>query len=145
MRAPNLLTGIALLSLLLGTLVYFTRPAGALFLPADLSGSLPPLFGSLSGSLPSFTHALGFTLLGTLALGVSRRAAFSSAALWLTLEIAFEVGQHPVVAAQLERLGLGLRYFRAGTFDPFDLTACFVGVSLALLILQVACFKERDV
>ena len=86
------------MGLFLGTLVYFTRAAGALFLTPDLRHSLPPLFGPssglLSGSLPSLTHAFSFTLLSTLALGVTRRAALSSAALWLVVETLFEVGQH---------------------------------------------------
>ncbi len=143
MRTSVNLLSIALASLSLGTLVYLTRPAGALFLIPNLKESLPPLFGPLSGSLPSFMHALGFTLLSTLALGVSRRTALFSAALWLALETTFEVGQRPIITAQLERLGLGLPYFHYGTFDLFDLTACFAGVALALVILRTA-HKESD-
>ena len=151
-RAPaSALTGLALASLVLGTLVYLSRPAGALFLTPDLTAglrhSLPAVFGPLGGSLPSFTHAFGFTLLSALALGVSRRTALLSAALWLSIEIIFEVGQHTSVAAQLETLGLRhSRYFQSGTFDPCDLAACAVGVGLALLALYFVCLgKESDV
>ena len=132
--------GLALLSLCLGTLVYLTRPAGAPFLPT--SSGLPPLFGPLGGPLPSLTHALSFTLLSAAVLGVTRRSALFTAALWLIIEFAFEVGQHPLVTTQLDRLGLGLRYFHSGTFDPFDLAACFVGTLLALLILRI--WVEKD-
>ena len=132
---------IALLSLLVGALVYVTRPAGALFLVpfGDLSGvsSGALSFGPLGGSLPSLTHALSFTLLSAVALGATRRAAFVSAALWLSTEVAFEVGQHPVVAARLDALGLGSDLFRYGTFDPLDLAACAFGVAAAVLMLSV--------
>ena len=151
-RAPaSTLAGLALASLVLGTLVYLSRPAGALFLSLELTApfkhSLPAVFGPLGGSLPSFTHAFGFTLLSALALGVSRRTALLSAALWLGVETLFEVGQHASVAAQSEFLGPRYaRYFQSGTFDPYDLTACTVGVGLALLALYFACLrKESDV
>ncbi len=144
-RAPaSTLAGLALTSLALGTLVYLSRPAGALFLSLELTvglrHSLPAIFGPLNGSLPSLTHAFSFTLLSTLALGVSRRKAFLSAALWLSVETIFEVGQHASIGAQLETLGPRYsRYFQSGTFDPIDLAACAVGVGFALLVLHFVC------
>lgn len=133
-------TLIALLSLLVGTLVYFTRPVDALFLTpfGDLSrvSSDALSFGPLGGSLPSLTHAFSFTLLSALVLGATHRAALTSAALWLSTEVAFEVGQHPAIAARLDAPGLG-SFFRYSTFDPLDLAACVVGVAAALLVLNV--------
>ena len=146
-RTPLVLT-VALSSLLLGVLVYLMRPADAWFLTTlNFRADVPPLglADDLTGSLPSFTHALSFTLLSTLALGVSRRAALFSAALWLAVEIMFEVGQHAAVSAYLNRAGLGLAYFRGGTFDTGDLAACSIGVASALALLRtVHSGKERD-
>ena len=138
MSARAYLLSIVMLSLILGTLVYAVeRPASAsLLFGRNLYGTLPPLFGPLSGSLPSLTHALAFTLLSALALG-SRHLLWLSGSLWASLEVAFEVGQHPHVSAYLARSGFGLSYFRYGTFDIVDLLASLVGVALALYFYTV--------
>lgn len=148
---------LALAALALGTAVYlFARPAGSTWLTTGRPsteavrepgpGQVPQPWRQLGGSLPALLHTLAFSLLGALALGFSRRGLLLSAAFWVAVGMAFEVLQHPRVAAVLlqgPRLAdaetpLLLRllgdYAWLGTFDALDLAAVVVGGAMAFLL-----------
>ena len=136
----------ALLCLVVGALFYaLFRPAGsALWLPDSLS-YLPTLNLPIPfyGQLPSCLHALSFTLLTTLCIGVSPHSVRLSAGFWLLVGFAFETLQHP--AAMLRELVAESRplvAYAAGTFDPLDLVATVCGVVLASLLVQKNQYKR---
>jgi hypothetical protein len=127
-----------------GALIYlFFRPA----LPIlrwlnDGSGTLQlsaPL-ARLFGSLPSFAHTFGFILFLTALLEFRRGRVLMVCALWLSLEAAFEVGQHgavsPVFTGFLASDFFIQRalaaYFLNGVFDITDLFCVALGAGAAL-------------
>jgi len=143
---------IALLSLLLGTLVYITAraPGTTGFLPASWNMPLtwPQAAPALAGSLPTFFHTLTFCLLFSLIAGTRLRTTVWICLLWLTIEIAFEVGQYPQLSTWLtEHLPSWFAhtlllnqigpYFITGIFDPLDLIAATAGAILALTLIAV--------
>lgn len=135
----------AVLVLSLGALVYvLDRPAAsaAFFVAVNVSHLVPPVFGQIGGSLPAFAHAFAFSIL-TAGLTDRTRVAAGAACLgWLLVDVAFEVGQYPAVAATLARaippeleswpiVGRTGGYFVAGTFDWRDLLAIVLGALAA--------------
>jgi hypothetical protein len=132
-----------------GVAVYvLARPSIALFLPDFAHFGLMNLGGStlVGGWIPSFAHVLGFALLTAAVTGHGRRSAVMAPAFWALINIAFEVGQHPSVAPQLdswlsplERYGALAaavpHYFRYGTFDVADLLAALSAAVVAYVII----------
>lgn len=118
--------------LVVGALHYLAaRPVASLAawpasLPAPSAWVRLPAF--VNGPLPSFVHTLAFGFLGAAALG-SRQALLPAAAVAGAVNLLFEFGQHPAMAA---RLSLG--YFGNGTFDAMDVLAVASAVVLAALI-----------
>lgn len=147
-NAPLLLAAVSALAL--GVLVYVTvrAPGSTLFLPLTWSAALPGPASVLvvAGSLPTFFHTLGFSLLLTMLAGAGHRSALWVCATWFAIETAFEAGQHRLASAWLvdhlpqwfshawllERTGA---YFTAGVFDPFDIIAAAAGATLAYLLV----------
>src|SRR5690554_5758353 len=90
--------------LALGSLQYvLVRPASELAIWPDgveAPGPFLRIPGVLNQALPSFIHTLAFALLTAAAIG--RRSALIPAAIaWCCVNLAFEIGQHPDVAATL--------------------------------------------
>jgi|SRR5690606_18279038 len=140
--------GCALLAV--GALQYvLVRPASELAVwpdGIDAPGPFLRLPGTLNQALPSFIHTLAFALLTAAAIG--RPSALVPAAIaWGCVNLAFEIGQHPHVAAVLaDVIGSGpqpqsllIRYFVEGTFDVLDLAA----TALAALIVVSAAMLQQ--
>jgi len=145
-----LLGVLAIVVLCVGTAVYvFDRGPGSITVfPSDWTGlgSHRQVFGPIGDSLPSFTHAFGFTLLTALMLRRERSALFVACTGWSAFGAAFESGQHPSLAGPLvaalsgplERLPGAhslAGYFARGTFDSLDLLATVAGAIGAAAIL----------
>jgi hypothetical protein len=142
---------IGVLVLLLGGTIYFIdRPPDQTYiftlLPIWLSGygPEPRLPIAVSGSLPTFVHALSFS---TITASLCRPKASGYAAVcivWLVIEWMFELGQGiggwiahsmPIWIEGIPFLGAVRYYFVFGTFDPLDLLAASLGSSTAFLLL----------
>lgn len=151
-RRVQVLLTVAGLALTLGLLVYLidrgtTHAQGlpALALPALGSGL--HLFGAWGDWLPSAAHTLAFSLLTAAALPQRRVLAYGACAAWCAIDLGFEIGQHPQVAAALagalqEAGGRSApvmalsNYFVRGRFDAGDLAATVAGALLAALVLR---------
>lgn len=118
--------------LAIGALYYLAaRPVADLAAwPASLPAPVPVLRlpAPVNGPLPSFLHTLAFAFLGAAARG-SRKALLPAAAIAGGVNLLFEFGQHPAMAA---RLSLG--YFVNGTFDAMDVLAVACAVVLAAFV-----------
>jgi hypothetical protein len=141
---------IGVTSLLTGLLYYLVRrpPGSVWFLSSmpHLGLPAPHVIGYATGSLPSLTHALGFSLLSAGVVSSRRRGAAIICASWFLLESAFEIGQRPDISAWLTPrlpawfdhvwlLANARNYFALGTFDPFDLAAGAAGAAVAYIII----------
>lgn len=148
-RRPALLAATASLALAIGLLVYITdrsaSHAGLLPRIAALAGS--HVFGALGQWLPSFVHPLAFSLFTVAALPPSRAPRYGACLAWGAVNVAFEIGQHPLVSARLAELLQGssggepitqalARYFVHGTFDPGDIVAALLGTLAAGAVLR---------
>lgn len=144
----GLAAAVALAAFTAGVLVYMVDrpPRTAYLLPA--AWTLPAgasLFGVLGGSLPSFAHALAFSV-GTALLPGWRRPG-AACLLWGGIDAALELGQLPAVARVvvpalpawfeqwpvLDHLGSSLLQ---GRFDPWDLVAVATGCAVAYGLLR---------
>ena len=141
------LLGVAVASLVLGVYVYLVeRPVGSSYLSSWFSLSLPSQLGKLAFNLPSFTHALTFSLF--LILLMQRRVVLYCL-LWFGLEVSFEFAQHPALAKLIlpvlpEHSALA-NFMRYGTFDGFDILAVCLGCFGAWLLARYAIRKvEHD-
>lgn len=149
---------IALLSLLLGVLVYSTAraPGTTGFLPAAWNVAIPWPHSilALTGSLPTFFHTLAFCLLLSLIAGAGLRATRWVCTIWLMIETAFEVGQYHLFSSWIAKhlsswfASTWLQdhigpYFITGVFDPFDLIAAAAGAILALTLVALMTPKRR--
>lgn len=141
---------IGVLVLLLGSLVYlFDRSASGLpFLPNYFSAlpALPPNLSEFGLVFPAFAHTLGFALITTAILVLQRMAACVAVLLWPLINIAFELGQHPMVAPWIvQPLSLQAEdnifidtlrcFFQGGTFDVYDMAAIMIAASSGLVIV----------
>jgi hypothetical protein len=140
-----------LLCLLLGTAVYVAvRPTPVWFLPAALHfpDALPGP-GWAMQAFPTFAHTAAFALLTAGVLGGTRRQAWIACCVWVAINSAFEIGQHPWVsqplAAWLPRwfdhvwlLDQARGYFVNGTFDSADILAAILGGAAAWAVISVA-------
>ena len=142
------MTGAAAAALALGLLVYLAdRPAGTAWL-LPLAGALRGEHGpaNLAPWLPTAVHAFAFALLSAALLPPRALLRMLACGGWVLVDLAFEAGQHPAVAAGLAaRVESALppalaqplaRYFVAGTFDPADLAAATLGGAAAWLLLR---------
>ena len=148
-RRAAVVGAVCVLALLVGFLVYaLDRQSGsAALLPAFFGHApgAPSVFGLLGGSLPSFVHALAFTLLTAVILGTTQRARFIAGVSWLSIGLLFELGQHAVIKEHLGHVLPSVLgdYFRLGTFDYHDLLATAAGVFVAFA-LHFILFKRNN-
>lgn len=99
-------------------------------------------FGVIGNYLPDFLHAFAFCLLTIGVLGGGKRVIQLTCLSWLLIESLFELGQQETVANaivpiipkwfdQIPLLENTAAFFTTGRFDPLDLLAFFLGVSVA--------------
>jgi hypothetical protein len=149
----SILTAIGAAALALGLLVYAsTRDARhSLLLPSvsPLAGLIS--FGAAGGWLPSFVHPVAFGLWSAAALPARHAAGAWACVAWGAVNLLFEGGQHPAVAAPLTAALLGnggarpsaaaqvlAGYFAQGRFDPLDMVAAVAGSATAVALLRLA-------
>jgi len=156
-KRPALLALLGCMFLSAGVLVYFAdrRSSSALLVPAIAALGRRNVFGALGQWLPSFVHPLAFSLFTAAALRPGIAACWGACAFWGGVNVAFEVGQHPALAATWSAAlhgGAGdwaiarhlLNYFLHGTFDPYDVCAATLGALAGGGLLQCAHhFRER--
>ena len=155
------LLGVSLL--LLGASVYlldrsWQQLAIADLIPLTLAPS--PVFGALGGSLPSFAHVCAFALLTAALLDGGRRLNQMICLGWLSVDVAFELGQHPKLATfiasavpagfkHVSVLDKTPNYFLSGTFDPLDILMATLGALTAYALIantqaQGVCHENRS-
>jgi hypothetical protein len=147
-KRAALLVFVGFASLSAGVLVYLgDRVAShATLIPSIAALGGLNLFGALGQWLPSFVHPLAFSLFTAAVLKPGVAACWAACTFWAIVDIAFEVGQHPALAATWTAAlhgGLGqwaiaratLRYFLQGTFDPYDVCAVMLGALIAGALL----------
>jgi hypothetical protein len=147
---PASLAAIGCVVFALGLLVYLTdRDASkAALIPsvAWLAGS--NVFGALGGWLPSLVHTFAFSLFTAAVLPGRSVPRYGICVAWFAVNVAFELGQHPLVSGRLAELlqgGLGglpltqplASYFVRGTFDPGDIVAALLGALAAGAVLRL--------
>lgn len=139
------------LCLVAGAVVYLVgRPAGSAYLlPVGWyrSAGVSWLSGALGQSLPSFLHALAFSLATAACLSPWRYAASASCGLWLLVGSVFEIAQANAVAtvvttrlpaffADWPVLDHVAAYLLNGRMDPMDLVFTAAGCGLAWVVLH---------
>lgn len=143
---------VGLLALALGGLVYVADRDPVQHM-LRLAGDTTPhgtLFGAAGGSLPSFAHALAFSLIAASFPTPVAGPRYGACAFWCVVNLAFELGQHPMLS---HPLSVALRdasdalpaarsgfealsvYFLRGTFDAGDIAATFAGAAAAACLL----------
>ena len=140
----------ASLALVLGVMVYLSDrpPSHATLLPAMFALSTGSLFGVLGNWLPSFVHPFAFSLMSSALRAPAAAPAYGTCAAWWSVNVIFEVGQHPLVRPFVverlhDTLGEGWltrpvsNYLLRGTFDVGDLIAATLGALTAVLLLYV--------
>jgi hypothetical protein len=147
-KEAGLLVALGGIALALGLIVYLTdRDAShAALIPevAALAGS--NVFGALGQWLPAAVHPFAFSLLTAAALPSRLAWRYGACAAWCVVNIAFEVGQHPLFSGHLVSAlqatsgqfvpGRALSsYFLHGTFDAADIVAGAFGALLAAAFL----------
>ena len=144
------LAAIGGVAIAVGLLVYLAdrEPSRAALIPtvALLTGS--NVFGLLGGWLPSFVHTFAFSLFTAAALPERAAPRYGACIAWLTVNVAFELGQHPLVSVRLAEVlqgglsGMPLaqpiaQYFMHGTFDPGDIAAALLGALTSGVVLRL--------
>ncbi len=149
-RSSWILSALAIGLLLMGGLVYLVFRSG--YPVYFLAGIIPEAVnytvstGYIFNSIPSFFHTFAFILLIAVVLNPSRAGLILICFGWMTVELFFEIGQHPFFANHLVEavpawfvdvpfLEVANTYFLTGTFDPVDVLFIFFGTVAALLTL----------
>lgn len=149
-RRAAILAGIGCAAFALGLVLYLTDRGGSqvLLSPALVAPTGRNVFGALGQWLPSFVHTFSFSLFTAAALPPSAAPRYGACIAWGAVNVAFEIGQHPLVSASLAELLHGslravplsqplARYFVDGTFDAGDIAAALVGALAASAVLQL--------
>jgi len=150
-RCPATLALIASLALALGLVVYLAdRDASrAMLIPNVAVFGHGNVFGALGQWLPSFVHPFSFSLFTAAVLVPRSTPRYGVCVAWGAINVAFEVGQHPLVSARLAEALLGplhglplvepiAHYFARGTFDWGDIAAAMLGMFSAATVLRLA-------
>lgn len=152
-RHPAILVASGCAALALGLLVYASDrgavPGSSLLLsptPGALTGH--HFFGPFGQWLPSFVHTFAFALFTAAALAPSPTPRYGACLAWGAVNVAFEIGQHPLLNTRLAELlqsSFGdmpttqalASYFVHGTFDPGDIVAALLGSLVAGVVLRI--------
>jgi len=147
---------IAGLGLSIGALVYLTDRAAYShsLLPRFASLQRRHLFGVVGPWLPSFLHTFSFSLLTAAARSPAKSPAYGACAAWCTVNLVFELGQHPKVSQRLADLVLRTfgdtapsrwtsNFFIRGTFDVNDIAAAVAGGLAAAGLLHLVHSPRR--
>ena len=149
-RVNRVQIAMGVTSLVMGVFVYLlARPRGSVwFVPAALrlDVPLPRVPWHAASSLPTFAHALGFSLLSAGVVASRKWGGAIICAAWFLLDTVFELGQRPDVSAWLVPrlpawfdhvwlLANAKVYFARGTFDPSDIAAGAAGAALAYFVI----------
>lgn len=140
---------LAVSLLVLGTGVYLLDRSWQQLAIADLvflTHVPSSTFGVLGDSLPSFAHVCAFALLTAALLDGGRRLNQVICLGWLSVNVAFELGQHPKFATSVANAVPGWfrhipilnqtpTYFLSGTFDLLDLLFATLGALTAYLVI----------
>jgi len=146
---------IGVVSLLIGTLVYFwDRPAeGTYFiyrfefilkLHRIINDIMPGSFGAISNWLPEFIHVFSFILLTAGIISCGKRGCVIICIAWFLVDAVFELGQRysslslkiiPDWFSNVPILESIEGYFRKGTFDLIDMAVISAGAVAAYLVL----------
>ncbi len=150
-RSRWILSAVAIGMLLMGGVVYLVfRSSSPVYF---LAGIIPEAVnytvstGYIFNSIPSFFHTFAFILLIAIVLNPSRAGLILICFCWMTVELFFEIGQHPFFALYLTEavpawfanfpyLEVANTYFLSGTFDPVDVLFILFGTTAAFLALQ---------
>lgn len=145
-RRNLLIAGAAALAT--GVLVYLAdRPASDVYLLPDVLAALQEAPGGVDDSLPSFLHALAFSLFLAATGTLSTLATARLCAGWWVVEALLEAAQHPSLATALSALLPGWatalpllealpEYLLRGTFDPRDIMFAGLGCLCAFALTQ---------
>ncbi len=149
-RRPAILAAAGCLALAMGILVYLTDRDGSRAMLIPTIGALAGgnVFGALGQWLPSFVHPFAFSLFTAAALPPCPRPRYAACAVWCAVNVAFELGQHPLVRVRLAgalhdhfgRISLVRpleNYFLRGTFDVGDILAAALGALAAAGLLRL--------
>ena len=100
---PASLAAIGYVVFALGLLVYLMdRDASkAALTPSVAWPAGSNVFGALGGRLPSFVHTFAFSLFTVAVLPERDVPRYWACVAWLAVNVAFEVGQHPLVSGRL--------------------------------------------
>lgn len=156
-RRTWLLVALACLALALGTLVYLSDRDGSRATLIPTIGALAggDRFGHLGLWLPSFVHPFAFGLLSAAALPALGACRYGACLAWCMLNLAFELGQHPLLSLRLaEALHQALghtplthslsSYFMRGTFDLNDVVAVILGSLAAAAVLRLLSPRSKE-
>lgn len=150
---------IALVALAGGLFVYLLdRPAGSAYLipvVVQIEHDGPALFGAAGSWLPSLLHIYGFILLTFAFVRPTKANLLLICAGWLSIELVFELIQHPVFLELLaSRRGGWLAhipgarmlrdYAASGVFDPLDVGSLALGAVAAYLTAHLAWRKGES-
>ena len=142
---------VALTALLVGVLLYLTtrNHQQIFFINYFPDISILPQFPStgITYSIPSFLHIYAFILLTTAFISVQLHSVRLICVFWLVIEILFEIGQHPLLAAPVagifpdwfnhySSLQAVPNYFVNGRFDFLDITFLLLGALAAYLTVK---------
>jgi len=154
---------IGLISLLIGTLVYFISrsPEGVYFvhrfgfilkLHNIINDIAPDFFGSFGAWLPEFIHVFSFILLIAGIVSCGKRGYVIICAGWFLVDALFEFGQKysstvlkiiPSWFSGIPILESTEGFFRKGTFDMKDMIAILAGTIAAYLVLLITMDKRE--
>jgi hypothetical protein len=145
-------------ALALGLIVYLTdrNASHAVLIPAVAALAGSNLFGAAGQWLPSAIHPFAFSLFTAAALPSRSGWRYRACAAWCVVNVAFELGQHPLVSEYLVSAfpvhssqsapgRMLANYFLHGTFDGADILAAVFGAVAAAAVLRfVQHARERD-
>ena len=141
---------IGITALALGVILYlYDRPSSQVYFVSELFSQYKGerfVFGKFGYHLPTFLHAFAFCLITTGILASGIRQALIICLFWLFIDGSFEVAQHPDIANKIITyipdwfksipvLENTADYFIQGRYDPADLAAILIGITVAYILI----------
>ena len=143
----------AVIVLTIGVLVYLLDRSGtSIYLVPDswsFGAGVPPVFGVIGNTLPTFAHTFAFILFTSALLMPWRWSAVVACAGWWVVASLFEIAQSDAwaktIAAQVPDwfaewplLDNVAGYFIGGRFDPFDLLSIGIATVCAFVAIRLS-------